>query len=146
MSLKGNFCHEFALRILLRSIDQAALKYGRYIVPLLSLSIDFYVRVFVQIFTGPNEAKKSANKTSMVYSCSGCNNFELLEFCTHQVNKKSTTELTQIKYSLPNGPPVERKCTNCGSNYRVAGPIWNKRLHDYEFGNCEIRTRQDCLR
>lgn len=138
MSLKSSFCHEFGLRIVLRAIDSAATKYGRYIKPLLSLSVDFYVRIFVQIFVGPNECKKSANKTSMVYCCSGCRNFELTEFCTHSVNKKSKHEHTQIKYSLPIGPPVDRKCANCGSNYRIAGPIWNNRLHDYEFGKNEI--------
>lgn len=131
--MKGGFCHEFALRILLRAIDSAALKYGRYMVPLLSLSVDFYVRVFVQIFTGPNEAKKSANKTSMVYRCSGCADFKLFEFCTHSKNQKSKHPNTAIKFSLPIGPPVERKCTICGSNYRMAGPVWNGRLHDYEF-------------
>lgn len=133
MSIRRAFCHEFALRILLRAIDSSALKYGRYIVPLLSLSVDFYVRVFVQVFTGANEGKKSANKTSMVYCCSGCNNFELLNLCTHQKNEKSNHPTTSIKFTLPIGPPVERKCKNCGSNYRVAGPIWNSRLHDFDF-------------
>lgn len=133
MPMKGSFCHEFALRILLRAIDAAALKYGRYMIPLLSLSIDFYVRVFVQIFTGPNEAKKSANKTSMVYRCSGCSDFKLIELCTHSKNQKSKNPTTDIKFSLPIGPPVDRKCAICASNYRMAGPVWNKRLHDYEF-------------
>lgn len=139
MSMKGSFCHEFALRILLRSIDSTATKYGRYIVPLLSLSIDFYVRVFVQIFTSPHEAKKSANKSSMVYCCSGCRNFEFAEFCTHNQNMKSKDALTQIKFCLPIGPPVDRKCTNCGANYRVSGPIWNARLHDYDFGSSSVQ-------
>lgn len=133
MPMKGGFCHEFALRILLRAIDAAALKYGRYMVPLLSLSVDFYVRVFVQIFTGPNEAKKSASKTSMVYRCSGCADFKLIDFCTHSKNQKSKHPTTDIKFSLTIGPPVDRKCAICGSNYRVAGPVWNSRLHDYEF-------------
>ena len=40
-----------ALRILLASMERAAARYKRYIVPCLSLSIDFYVRVFVRIYT-----------------------------------------------------------------------------------------------
>jgi tRNA (guanine26-N2/guanine27-N2)-dimethyltransferase len=40
-----------ALRILLASIDQHAARYKRYIVPVLSLSIDFYIRVFVRVYT-----------------------------------------------------------------------------------------------
>lgn len=39
------FCHEMALRILLASIESHANRYKRHIVPVLSLSIDFYVRV-----------------------------------------------------------------------------------------------------
>ena len=40
-----------ALRILLATIERAAARYKRYIVPCLSLSIDFYVRIFVRIYT-----------------------------------------------------------------------------------------------
>lgn len=45
------YCHEMALRILLASLEQHAARYKRYIVPVLSLSIDFYVRVFVRVYT-----------------------------------------------------------------------------------------------
>ena len=40
-----------ALRILLASIESAANRYKRYIVPVLSISVDFYIRVFVRIYT-----------------------------------------------------------------------------------------------
>ncbi len=40
------FCHEMALRILLASIESHANRYKRHIVPVLSLSIDFYIRVW----------------------------------------------------------------------------------------------------
>lgn len=48
--------HEQALRILLHAIDCAAARQKRIIVPLLSMSIDFYVRVFVRVYTNPKEA------------------------------------------------------------------------------------------
>ena len=48
-----------ALRILLRAIDTQANRYARYIEPLLSVSVDFYVRVFVRVKTGAREAKDS---------------------------------------------------------------------------------------
>lgn len=81
ISLKTKSCHEMvinltkfetnffllvmlkkfqALRIVLRSLESHANRYGRYIVPLLSLSIDFYVRLFVQVFTSPSKVKESA--------------------------------------------------------------------------------------
>lgn len=56
--LKSKFCHEMALRILLHSVQSHASKYGRYIVPLVSLSIDFYVRIFIQVFTSPLETRR----------------------------------------------------------------------------------------
>lgn len=59
VSLKIKCCHEMALRILLQCIQSHANRYGRYIVPLLSLSADFYIRVFLRIFTSPQMCKKT---------------------------------------------------------------------------------------
>jgi tRNA (guanine26-N2/guanine27-N2)-dimethyltransferase len=52
VSLRTKHCHEVALRIALGTLERTANRYGRYIVPLVSLSIDFYIRVFVRVFTG----------------------------------------------------------------------------------------------
>lgn len=49
-----------ALRILLHSLDLRANCYQRYIVPLLCVSADFYIRVFVRVFTGQAKVKMSA--------------------------------------------------------------------------------------
>ncbi|XP_027489047.1 tRNA (guanine(26)-N(2))-dimethyltransferase, partial [Corapipo altera] len=61
VSLKGKFCHEMALRIVLHSLDLRANCYQRFVEPLLSLSADFYVRVFVRVFTGQAKVKASAS-------------------------------------------------------------------------------------
>ncbi|XP_041032837.1 tRNA (guanine(26)-N(2))-dimethyltransferase isoform X2 [Carcharodon carcharias] len=61
MSLKSKFCHEMALRIILHNLDLRANCYQRYIVPVLSVSVDFYIRVFVQVFTGQARVKASAS-------------------------------------------------------------------------------------
>lgn len=58
--LKSKACHEMALRILLRCIEGHANRYGRYIKPLLSLSVDFYARVFVRVFSGQFQCKDSS--------------------------------------------------------------------------------------
>ena len=58
--IKHKSCHEVALRILLRSIESHANIYGRYIEPMLCMSIDYYIRVFVKVFTSPVHAKMSA--------------------------------------------------------------------------------------
>ena len=95
ISLKSKSCHEFAVRILLQCLESHANRsvfsvwkfvlvliilfprYGRYIVPLLSLSIDFYVRVFVRVFTSQVVCKSSTSKLGHVYQCSGCESFAI---------------------------------------------------------------------
>lgn len=59
-----------ALRIILHSLDQRAGVYQRYIQPLLSISADFYIRVFVRVFTGQATVKNSARYTQLdFYLC-----------------------------------------------------------------------------
>ena len=43
------YCHEAAVRILLACMETHANRYKRHITPLLSMSVDFYVRVFVRV-------------------------------------------------------------------------------------------------
>lgn len=43
MPIKSNFCHEFAVRMVLGCIDRHANTHGRFIEPLLSVQMDFYV-------------------------------------------------------------------------------------------------------
>uniref|UniRef100_A0A0E0M6U3 tRNA (guanine(26)-N(2))-dimethyltransferase n=1 Tax=Oryza punctata TaxID=4537 RepID=A0A0E0M6U3_ORYPU len=42
--LKGKHCHEMALRILLACIESHAIRHKRYIVPIISVHMDFYIR------------------------------------------------------------------------------------------------------
>ncbi len=49
-----------ALRIVLASVDSVASRHKKLIVPILSCSIDFYVRLFIRVFNSPSESKKSS--------------------------------------------------------------------------------------
>ena len=76
VSVKAEYCHESvslvicsmadwlmnqqALRLVLHTISTSAARYGRYIQPLLSLSIDFYVRLFIRVSSSPLEVKRLA--------------------------------------------------------------------------------------
>lgn len=146
ISLKSKFCHEMALRIILRSIESQANKYGRYIIPLVSLSIDFYARVFVQVFTSPSEAKRSASKSAYVYLCTGCESFELQRLCVvkNKKQKSQSQERDQSTsqengedysntYSPSYGPVVDRFCQHCGKQFVVGGPIWADSIHSGDF-------------
>ncbi|KAH9180678.1 N2 N2-dimethylguanosine tRNA methyltransferase [Lactarius sanguifluus] len=133
VSVKAEYSHEVALRLVLHTISTSAARYGRYIQPLLSLSIDFYVRLFVRVQTAPIEVKKLASKTSIYYVCSGCQSFyeQPLGRMTERVNDRSGNATTLFK--THDGPPVSEKCPECGAPLHVAGPMWNGPIHDSQF-------------
>ena len=60
--LKSTFCHEQAIRIVLYAIEKSANRYGRYIEPLISLHLDFFIRVFVRVHFGKIHVKRSCAK------------------------------------------------------------------------------------
>lgn len=64
VSVNTSWSHEAALRLVLNSISTAAARYGRVITPLISFSIDFYVRLFIRVDSRPNEVKKLARWVS----------------------------------------------------------------------------------
>ncbi|KAH9365125.1 hypothetical protein HPB48_014072 [Haemaphysalis longicornis] len=127
VSLKAKCCHEMALRIVLQSIESHANRYGRYTIPLLALSVDFYVRVFVRVYTGPAIVKRSTSKLGMVYQCSGCETFTLqpLGRCAEKGNS--------FKFTPALGPPVGLNCTHCGHKHHIGGPMWIDPLHNVDF-------------
>ncbi|XP_029727371.2 tRNA (guanine(26)-N(2))-dimethyltransferase [Aedes albopictus] len=130
--LKTKACHEMALRILLRCIETTATRYGRYMVPLLSISADFYIRVFVRIYTGQYACKKSSSKQSMVFQCTGCESFTLQPL---GILKPNPTEQNpnQIKFGTPTGPYVSSRCEHCNHQHHMGGPIWSAPLYDVDF-------------
>nr|GEY46045.1 probable tRNA (guanine(26)-N(2))-dimethyltransferase 1 [Tanacetum cinerariifolium] len=73
--LRGKYCHEMARRIILACVESLANRYKRYIVPVLSVQMDFYVRVFVRVFTSAGAMKSTPLKLSYVYQCVGCDSF-----------------------------------------------------------------------
>lgn len=127
LSIKSKACHEIALRIVLQCIESHANRYGRHIVPLLSMSADFYVRVVVQVFTSQFKCKESFSKVSWLYQCVGCETTTLQPLGRVVVNGKS------VKYQLSPGPAVSQSCNHCGHRHSVAGPIWNAPIHDKDF-------------
>uniref|UniRef100_A0A8D9F0Z2 tRNA (guanine(26)-N(2))-dimethyltransferase n=1 Tax=Cacopsylla melanoneura TaxID=428564 RepID=A0A8D9F0Z2_9HEMI len=127
VSLKTAACHEMALRICLHLIETVCSKYGRFIVPLLSFHADFYIRVFVKVFTSPQTCKATSTKTSMVFKCIGCNTLSFQPLgMVYQVSG-------QTKFNLSHGPVVNAKCAHCEGRHVMAGPIWTGPLHDAVF-------------
>jgi len=129
ISLKTKSCHEFALRILLQCLESHANRYGRYIEPLLSLSIDFYCRVFVRVHSGQLKCKQTTSKIGQVYQCFGCESLAFQPLGKMAPHKNGLN----LKFSLPAGPPVDSKCKFCNHSHHIGGPIWLAPMHDREF-------------
>lgn len=56
--MRAEYSHEYALRQVIYALASSGARYGKQIVPMLSLSIDFYVRIFVRVYDSPAEVKK----------------------------------------------------------------------------------------
>ncbi|KAJ4833107.1 hypothetical protein Tsubulata_001094 [Turnera subulata] len=125
--LRGKYCHEMALRILLASIESHANRYKRYIVPVLSVQMDFYVRVFVRVYTSASAMKNTPLKLSYVYQCIGCDSFHL------QPIGRTLPKNNSVRYLPGFGPAVPQECTDCGKKFNMGGPIWSAPIHDQEW-------------
>ena len=125
--LKAKYCHEAALRIVLGCVEAHANRHRRYIVPLLSVHINFYVRLFVRVYTSPGEVKKSPAKQAYLFQCSGCEAFAM-----QPVGRVETKGSSQ-KFLPAQGPPVARECVHCGRPHHVGGPLWAAPMHDPAF-------------
>ncbi|KAL2896112.1 hypothetical protein RDABS01_037896 [Bienertia sinuspersici] len=125
--LKGKYYNEMALRILLTSIESHANRYKRYIVPVLSVKMDFYIRVFVRIYSSASAMKETPLKLSYVYQCVECDAFHLQPLGRAVAKNKS------VKYYPGYGPVVPQECTDCGKRMNMGGPIWSAPIHDQEW-------------
>jgi tRNA (guanine26-N2/guanine27-N2)-dimethyltransferase len=120
--LKIKACHEQALRILLGTIQNSASRYKRHIEPLISLSIDFYVRVFVRVRVAPEAAKNVNSEYSQVVHCVDC---DALHF--EAIGK------VQKKQPYHSHTKLGTNCSECGGILKVGGPIWTAPIHNVPF-------------
>ncbi|KAF6262188.1 N2,N2-dimethylguanosine tRNA methyltransferase-domain-containing protein [Scenedesmus sp. NREL 46B-D3] len=119
------YCHEAAVRILLSCLESHANRYKRYIVPLLSVHMDFYIRVFVRVFTSAAEIKCSASKQAYVWQSQGCDSWWLQPVGQQQQKGNS------VKHMPAHGPAVpQNRCPESGAAFLMGGPIWARPLHD----------------
>lgn len=141
LPLKGAQSHEGGLRLVLHSIAVCAARYGLSIEPLLSLSIDFYVRVFVRIYRSPAQVKFLAGKTMAVYNCDeGCGAWNTQFFAqTKALTAKNGN--TFHKFTFAQGPSAGPFCEHCGFKTHLSGPMWGGPLHNPYF----IRRILDAL-
>ena len=126
--VKGPFCHEMALRILLSTLCANASRYHRYIVPVLCLNVDFYVRVFVQVFTSRSKVKEIPCKLATMYSCTGCSSLHF-----QPLSRAMPSAGTYPKVLPGIGPCVPQHCQECGFRFHIGGPLWTAPMYDKDF-------------
>ena len=126
LPIKGPHSHEAGLRLILNSIASSAAKYGIAIEPLLSLSIDYYARVFVRVRRSPADVKFLAGKTMLVHQCdSGCGAWQTQYLARH------TAQSGRTNYKHGAGQSTaEKNCPHCGFKTHVAGPMWGGPMHN----------------
>jgi len=124
VSLKSKACHEIALRIVIFTVQTIANRYGRYVEPLLSLKIDFYVRIFFRVKKSAIKCKETAAQTSMVYQCTGCRSLNLQPLSIKRSNGC---------FGFAHAPTVSPVCEFCDSCFHIGGPIWSGQIHDKGF-------------
>jgi tRNA (guanine26-N2/guanine27-N2)-dimethyltransferase len=93
---------------------------------MLSVSVDFYVRVFVRIYTSPSACKHSPTKLSHVYQCVGCESFHLQPLA----RTTPTNDGNATRFMPGLAPCVSPKCEECGWDFNMGGPFWTEPLHD----------------
>ncbi|PGH17518.1 N2,N2-dimethylguanosine tRNA methyltransferase [Helicocarpus griseus UAMH5409] len=130
---KGPQSHEAGLRLILHALATSAAKYGSAIEPLLSLSIDFYARVFVRVHRSPAEVKFTAGKSMIVYNCdNGCGAWktQFMAVDRPRVDRKGGT---YFQHGFAQGPSTGKTCEHCGFKTHLAGPMWGGPLHNNVF-------------
>ncbi|KAK0111810.1 RNA methyltransferase tRNA(m5U54)methyltransferase [Cadophora gregata f. sp. sojae] len=135
-TIKGPQSHEGGLRLILNVIATSAARYGMAMEPLLSLSIDFYARVFVRIHKSPADVKFLAGKTMIVYNCdSGCGAWTIQTVGKNKLmpGKPGKKGGHYWKHVYGQGPSASENCKHCGSRTHIAGPMYAGPIHDPDF-------------
>ena len=133
LPFKGPQSHEGGLRLILHAIATSAARHGIAIEPLLSLSIDFYARVFVRARRSPAEVKLLAGKTMIVYNCGeGCGSWSVQRMAQTKEKPAKNGDIL-YKFSFAQGPPTSQMCEHCGFKMHLSGPMWGGPLHNPYF-------------
>lgn len=131
---KGFHSHEAGIRLILNGLATTAARQGLAIEPLLSLSIDYYVRIFVKVRKSPASVKFLAGKTMIVYNCDqGCGAYETQLLLRNKKAPNKSGKGAFYKHSLASAPTVDQHCKHCGSRMHLAGPMYAGPLHSPSF-------------
>lgn len=132
--IKGWYSHEVGIRLILHAIETSAGKYGLAMEPLLSLSVDFYSRVFVRLRKSPSMVKFQGGKNMIVYSCGmGCGAWTTQFLMKNKEAPNKKGDGTFFKHGFTRAPTAGTSCEHCESVMHLAGPMYGGRIHSPEF-------------
>lgn len=134
VTVKGPHSHEAGLRLILHAIATSAARNGLAMEPLLSLSIDFYARVFVRIYKSPADVKFLAGRTMVVYNCdAGCGAWTTQLVGKNKLAPNKSGKDYFWKHVYAPGPSAGENCHHCGMRTHMGGPMYAGPLHSPEF-------------
>ena len=132
--MKGVHSHEAGLRLILHAIATSAARYGLAMEPLLSLSIDYYARVFVRIYKSASDVKFLAGKTMMIYNCdAGCGAWTTQMIARNKLTPNKSGKGYYWKHVFGMAPTTSENCSHCGMKTHIAGPMFAGPIHSPEF-------------
>ena len=105
----NDLCHEAGIRILVNYVTRAAAQFNFGIEPALCISDMHYMRVFIFLKRGANDATASVRNSGFGSFCTNCCSFS---------------------YEKGIIPHVETVCGNCGGKMSPFGPLWLGPLQD----------------
>jgi tRNA (guanine26-N2/guanine27-N2)-dimethyltransferase len=120
---RAGYLQEMAVRILLYTLATIAARYGRTIRPILSVGMDFYIRVFVEVYDNKAGVNELSLQIGHVYQSPWCPTFYVIPMCQRGGKNNNTFQCPRLTHGT---------CTETGSNFKVAGPIWMGPMHDRE--------------
>ncbi|MHA1751857.1 MAG: tRNA (guanine(10)-N(2))-dimethyltransferase [Candidatus Helarchaeota archaeon] len=112
-SLKTNYCHEIAIRLLLGCLMKIANRFNFYIHPLMSFTQIHYIRTIVELIKNKKEISKNLKDFGYISHCFKCNGRLIFK---------------ELDIKIP------KTCPFCGSKLiSIAGPLWLGKIQDKNF-------------
>ncbi|CAM9249887.1 unnamed protein product [Phaeothamnion confervicola] len=125
MPTRAAHLHEMALRIVLHTLETTANRYKRHVEPLLAVSADFYLRLFVRIRVSPAEVQRGCLRSALVLQSVQCASFHLVPMGRLGGRNGNTWQP-----GVFGGAGV---CPQTGGGMRIGGPIWSDPIHNQPF-------------
>lgn len=114
--------HEQALRVLLHTVSELANRYKRVIHPLLCLSIDFYIRIFIRVYDAAEDTKDAGLCNGYVLQCPRCPTYKTLPAVIKTSKGRSPAHIEMTP------------CDGCsGMSMQIGGPVYLGPIHDKRF-------------